>query len=388
MSVPGVYARVMDPAMNWVGRMWETNCVGVADEHLATAICQQVMASLYGVLLDHARPKSGVRVMLAGVEDQHHLVGLRMIGDVLEGDGYDVIFLGPSVPNSALAGAVRRHRPQVVGFSVTMPGGGRALERAIAEVQSVDPEVSILLGGRGVPRALRDQGYAYATNAETVLDAVRGATGRATPLMSPSESGAATPERDGDAPGALTGREGQLAKAADHGAETARMHARRAAAYRRLAMEDPVTGLPNRRAFDDRFAELAAATGEAPLTVTALDLDGFKQINDTYGHDVGDRVLREVGDAVRRAIRPNDFVARVGGDEFMILLPDTDTKVGADVAERVRRALEARTGEPAIRTSIGVAGFAGDLRHAALQADQALYAAKDEGRNSVCAAKA
>ena len=154
-----------------------------------------------------------------------------------------------------------------------------------------------------------------------------------------------------------------------------------------LATEDPLTGLLNRRAFlraAERDRALAARTG-APLSVVMLDLDHFKAINDRYGHAVGDEVLRATAAALTGASRKTDRVARLGGEEFVLWLPDTPAAGAALLADKVR----ARLAEIAVpgfdgrlTASAGVAAFTGEsLTDLLRRADAALYRAKDLGRN-------
>ncbi|MEY9460381.1 GGDEF domain-containing protein [Bradyrhizobium ottawaense] len=162
----------------------------------------------------------------------------------------------------------------------------------------------------------------------------------------------------------------------------------------RLAATDPLTGAGNRRHFIEHIgAEIARArrTG-APLSLLSLDLDHFKDINDSRGHSVGDEVLRVFVRKCLEAIRPYDSVARVGGEEFMVLLPGATLEAARAVAERLRSAIE-RTAfdvgaEPSVGVtiSVGVSEFGrdGDTLDGFLNvADQRLYRAKFEGRNRV-----
>ena len=125
----------------------------------------------------------------------------------------------------------------------------------------------------------------------------------------------------------------------------------------------------------------------SPLAALALDLDHFKHINDRYGHGSGDEVLAAVGSTLKTSCRESDFVGRAGGEEFLILLPDTGLDAAKLVAENVRRALAAITVpsiERAITASIGVAvlpDHAGDATSLLRHADRALYTAKKNGRN-------
>ncbi len=159
------------------------------------------------------------------------------------------------------------------------------------------------------------------------------------------------------------------------------------------AHTDPLTGVPNRRhlARDlGRFTARARGDGRH-LTALALDLDGFKAVNDTLGHAAGDRLLVGVAAAVEAALRPGDRLYRTGGDEFIVLLPDTGAGAAAAIAERLRSAVaDAQPGPgPVVTASIGVAE--GPLRRTSPPealldaADAALYRAKAEGRDRVVA---
>ncbi|MCB9594896.1 MAG: GGDEF domain-containing protein [Sandaracinaceae bacterium] len=166
--------------------------------------------------------------------------------------------------------------------------------------------------------------------------------------------------------------------------------------HRRLQREreasrvDPLTGLHNRRAFLEQ-AEIVlqiARRHPRPTTLAYVDLDHFKQVNDTHGHDVGDEVLRAVATQIRDRVRSADVVARLGGDELAILLPETDEDGAREVLERVRRgvadAMHAK-GWP-VTTSIGavtVVGAPPPLAELLTRSDAQMYAAKSEGRDRV-----
>jgi len=163
-----------------------------------------------------------------------------------------------------------------------------------------------------------------------------------------------------------------------------------------LAATDPLTGADNRRRFMERVeAEIGrTARGGAPFSVLALDLDNFKAINDRFGHQVGDDILKRFVQKCLDSIRPYDGVARVGGEEFMILLPQTSLEGAQVVAEHLRSAV-AKTSfnglqrSSAVTVSIGVSqsGRDGDTIEAILRvADQRLYHAKHQGRNRVVTA--
>jgi diguanylate cyclase (GGDEF)-like protein len=183
-----------------------------------------------------------------------------------------------------------------------------------------------------------------------------------------------------------------------------------------LAMHDTLTGLFNRRAVHDRaLAELnrmGRGTASGPLSVILLDLDRFKTINDQYGHEAGDRVLRVVAERLAQQLRSYDIVGRWGGEEFLLVLPGVDAAGASVVAERVRDSL-AQTAVPVdggsvtLTASLGVATIdevaagratplsgaqaaGGDepwLDRLVRAADQALYQAKRAGRNRVCVAE-
>ena len=167
-----------------------------------------------------------------------------------------------------------------------------------------------------------------------------------------------------------------------------------------LAVTDGLTGLHNRRYLDNHMKLLidrATARGR-PMSVCITDIDRFKLVNDTYGHDAGDAVLREFANRVRSAVRGADLACRYGGEEFVLVMPDTTGEMAAGVAERLRMIVER---EPfripgtdvvlPVTASLGIASMlaAGDSPEALLKrADTALYEAKRSGRNRVVAAAA
>ncbi len=161
----------------------------------------------------------------------------------------------------------------------------------------------------------------------------------------------------------------------------------------RLALTDSLTTLPNRRAYEESLAsEIARALRHCkPLSLLYLDLDRFKEINDLHGHAAGDEALVGFADLLRRHARRGDLAARIGGEEFAVLLPHTARSQAALVAERIRRALESspvgRTLPVSVTVSIGVSVFKGEDPSGAAaftkEADDALYRAKAEGRNRV-----
>jgi two-component system cell cycle response regulator len=166
-----------------------------------------------------------------------------------------------------------------------------------------------------------------------------------------------------------------------------------------LAVVDALTGLNNRRFLETHLSsalDQAAHMGR-PLSLMILDVDHFKAVNDTYGHDAGDEVLKGLAQRVRRVVRSADLVCRLGGEEFVIVMPDTPLLIAAKIAERVRSAVQSElfqidgSGRAIpVTTSIGIAERASDANPDALlrRADKALYDSKTAGRNRVTAAAA
>jgi len=162
-----------------------------------------------------------------------------------------------------------------------------------------------------------------------------------------------------------------------------------------MAMSDPLTGLANRRAVEAALSrDLARADREGNwLSIVSLDVDHFKKVNDTYGHAGGDQVLVALADLLRTALRAGDLAGRVGGEEFLTILPDTDPNGAVVAAERLRTRIAAQrlvlpAGELRFTSSLGVASLKGPgcLRSATAlveRADAALYEAKRGGRNRV-----
>lgn len=162
-----------------------------------------------------------------------------------------------------------------------------------------------------------------------------------------------------------------------------------------MAITDGLTGLHNRRYMESHMSTLVdqASMRGKPLSVLVLDIDFFKSVNDTYGHDAGDEVLREFAARVRKAVRGIDLCCRLGGEEFVVIMPDTDVAVAGVVAERIRQRV---AGEPFaihkgaraidVTVSIGMAQRqrADETSDTLLKrADEALYRAKRDGRNRV-----
>lgn len=187
---------------------------------------------------------------------------------------------------------------------------------------------------------------------------------------------------------ALTAACAFLLKGMEHALQEQRTNAAKLA---HLAMHDPLTGLANRRLLQDRIdhALAKAQRDGAEVGVLLLDLDNFKNVNDSHGHELGDTLIVSVGERLQRAVRAGDTVARIGGDEFVVLLPQVDAE--SEVLATVERVLQAVDGAYPfvhqslyVSASIGVAVFprdGGDAAALLKNADTAMYRAKESGRN-------
>ena len=156
-----------------------------------------------------------------------------------------------------------------------------------------------------------------------------------------------------------------------------------------LLREDALTGVWNRRAILTALSGMVSAARRhgRPLSIAVLDLDRFKEINDTYGHARGDAVLVAAARVLRERLRVEDLLGRIGGEEFAVLLPDTDADAAARVGEKLRAEIAGAPAPAPITVSVGVATWDGETAEELLQrADAALYAAKDAGRDRVVAA--
>jgi diguanylate cyclase (GGDEF)-like protein len=156
-----------------------------------------------------------------------------------------------------------------------------------------------------------------------------------------------------------------------------------------LATHDSLTRVLNARSFTEQVMHELERTRRysRPMTLLYLDLDNFKAVNDTHGHQTGDAVLRLVADAIRRAVRQADLVGRLGGDEFAVLMPETDAAEADAVAQRLAAGLaSAFRGSPTVTASIGVVSCAAttaDAEEVIRSADRAMYEAKRTGKNRV-----
>jgi two-component system cell cycle response regulator len=156
-----------------------------------------------------------------------------------------------------------------------------------------------------------------------------------------------------------------------------------------LVREDALTGLSNRRAILTQLGGMVSGARRHghPLSIAVIDLDHFKRVNDTYGHQTGDEVLVAAVHAMGTHMRAEDQLGRLGGEEFLVLLPDTDADAATHMAERVRQEVAAAPTRVPVTVSIGLATWRGETAEEFLnRADEALYAAKQTGRNRVMAA--
>ena len=196
------------------------------------------------------------------------------------------------------------------------------------------------------------------------------------------------------APGAFGTSARETLQALANQLAVAMANARSVRLLEELATTDGLTGCLNKRALLDQMEQklMAAQRFGRKLSLIVTDLDHFKAVNDTYGHAAGDRVLKELGEVLRRVKRETDIVARFGGEEFCVLCEETDVRGAQLLAERVREELEktevlTELGPLKVTASLGVATFPDHASTAAdlfVQGDKALYEAKHRGRNQVC----
>jgi diguanylate cyclase (GGDEF)-like protein len=325
LSVATLYEQVIAPAMARIGDIWAEGEMTIADEHLASA--------------------------------------------------------------PALALAVESRRPDIVALAVPTESARPAAAQSVRELRRLRPEIPVLIGGKGAGAGPMEAGETQLSPLLAgLVDTVAGLVleGRPVTPSPPWTTSLAMPLR-ASASGEDASPEDRLLEIASEAADAARAHARVAHAYRRLAHEDPLTGAPNRRAFDDRIEELLAGGVEAGLIL--IDLDGFKRVNDRLGHPAGDRVLRRVATVIAEGIPADAFMARLGGDEFAVLLPRS-TNESPDVLASALLVKLRESGddtEVAITATAGVAPLAGDRRQSLIQADLALYRAKAAGGDAVAA---
>jgi methanogenic corrinoid protein MtbC1 len=242
---------VITPAMSGIGDLWQRGLLGIARERLATSISQQAMVRLSASMAAGKGPaRSGETVLLAAVQGQQHVLGLRMMADVLESVGYEVLYLGADVPVASLRSFALERRPAVAGLGFGISSNIRYLADSIWAVHEVSPDTRILLGGRAVPMELRSM-YAYVTSSTDVRAAVQ------TLLASPVQpiprmvellrSDTFSTPLEADEPGESEAVAGWLESGADETMDRAREQFRHSQAYRELTFRDPLTDLANRR---------------------------------------------------------------------------------------------------------------------------------------------
>lgn len=265
----------------------------------------------------------------------------------------------------------------------------------------LEPAATSYATGDAVPRSRRDHAAPARIGAEQriadrIADRLRETYGLRNTLAAPLRvngrvEGAIVLSRRANASWADGANRLLEAAAVEASAALARVYSLREAEVR--ATTDALTGLPNRRYFDEYVGVLARRRrAEDRVGVLMVDIDHFKNLNDTFGHAVGDHVLREVAQAIGRAVREGDVPSRYGGEEFAVLLRNPTVDVAMEVGERVRRAVASldlrRLGVPGVSVSVGVA--VADQPDVPLEdvideADQALYRAKRSGRDRVVA---
>src|SRR5665213_3063000 len=225
---------------------------------------------------------------------------------------------------------------------------------------------------------IRDSGVPYVPSVESLVDTAERliesdehVSGRSTTPSSALGAAAGLDWTHG-----TTTTENRMLKATEETSDLVREQARLTRKFRALAFADHLCGLANRRAFDERYAELTADSDVPSLVVMLLDLDRFKQVNDEYGHKRGDEALIAVADVLRRQLRETDLPARFGGDEFAALIPGVNLQIARSIAGRVRLAVTAAWSEPQLGVSIGLALSDGDKLRTLQRADKDLYKAK------------
>jgi methanogenic corrinoid protein MtbC1 len=176
MPVADLYVDVIGAALAEVGHRWEQRRMSIAEEHLATGIAHDVMRLLSRTATRYPR-RSRERVLLGAIGGEAHVTGLRMVGDLAEGDGFDVRYLGAQVPVPELTGIVAKHTPEIVGLSVTMAGTAAEVSAALSAIEASGHRPrAILLGGRGVTDAMRaDPRVRYAADAREAMSIIESA---------------------------------------------------------------------------------------------------------------------------------------------------------------------------------------------------------------------
>lgn len=314
-------------------------------------------------------PAAGETILVVD-DDQSQL---QFTQDILSSAGYRVL----TAPGGQQAQAmIKAHQPAVVISDLVMPGlDGMALCKSLRQTESEHYTVFVMMTMHADKQHMID---AFDIGVDDfVVKPVD-----ASELLARVRAGVRTVRLHEE----LNRR---TRSSAQLNAQLARLNAN----LQRMAITDDLTGLWNRRQAIAKLEEQMALAERygGPVSVAMLDLDFFKRINDTYGHDAGDEVLRNVAAILRASVRETDTVARVGGEEFLVILPAQTTQESAVSAQRCRQAIAAHAynfdGKPVtITASFGIACRRPGMTDAAelvKEADKALYAAKHAGRNRV-----
>jgi len=279
--------------------------------------------------------------------------------------------------------------------TVETPAGDGPRDRDRAGVDGDRPGIAVMGGRRGQAAPQRDG--ADQRIADRIADRLHDAYGLSNLLAAPLRidgrvEGAIVLSRRTTDPWPEATQRILAAAAVEASAALARVYSLRDAEAR--ATTDALTGLPNRRYFDEYVGLLSRRRrAEDRVGVLMIDIDRFKKLNDTFGHAVGDHVLRDVGQAIAAAVREDDVPARYGGEEFAVLLRNPSPEIAIEVGERVRRAVHGldlrKLGVPGVSVSVGVSVATKPdhpLQELIDDADRALYRAKRAGRDRVVAA--
>ena len=297
-----------------------------------------------------------------------------LVAQVLKGDGHQVVVAADGVTAWRL---FREQRPAVVVTDIRMPGKS-GLE-LLAEINRLSPATAVIIMTSHASmetsvEALKNGAYDYLLKPFDGLELISCAVRRAVDRVRMHEE-----------------REMLVAELSAKNEEIERLNG----LFRELAVKDGLTGLYNHRYAQESLVQEAerAARFERPLSLLFIDIDHFKPFNDNYGHQAGDLLLKAVSATLQSLSRKTDLVARWGGEEFLVIAPETDAPAAIVFADKLRRAIAQLALRPrgsnepvGVTTSIGVATLgrhAGTPTGLVMQADRALYDAKNAGRNVV-----
>ena len=359
MSIKEIYVYILEPALREIGSLWQTNKITVAQEHYFTATTQLIMSQLY--LKIFASPKNGLKFVATCVSENLHEIGIKMVSDILELDGWDTYYLGANVPKKDLLSFLREHKPHVLGISATMTLDVQKVIEIIDEVKKIEElnGIKILVGGYifNIQKKLWKEVGAdfYAPNAietsnlfssyfkvgnfdieqitsfnyiNNVLDIEKDILNTSSleikKIVNANSHKFLVEEQVLDEMTKLNNQliavQRELSK---KNIELKILNDK----LNQLSITDQLTGLYNRRHFFNKIkVEITKAEKENYyLSLVSIDLNNFKKINDNYGHDEGDRVLREFAQVAQTHLRCNiDSIYRFGGDEFIIILIDSN----------------------------------------------------------------